>query len=111
MPKEFLLYALIAFDALILLLLILFYLKFKKLLNLPWEEIEESLDRAHRLVNRLKELKEKGGEEPEPKVFNPKEEVLILLQKGLKVKEIAKKTGLSEGEIELILKTQKGKSR
>ncbi len=108
MPKELLLYALVAFDALILLILILFYLKFKKLLNLPWEEIEESLEKAHRLVNRLKELREKG-EEPEPKVSNPKEEVLFLLQKGLKVKDIAKKTGLSEGEIELILKTQKGK--
>ncbi len=97
---------LVIFDFIILILLVFFYLRFKKFLSLPWEEIEESLERAQRLVERLKEVKgiEKGVEKV---IESPKEEVLYFYQKGLSVKEIAKKTGLTEGEIELILKTHK----
>lgn len=58
------------------------------------------------MVDRLKELKEKGAK-GERNLSDPREEVILLSQKGLKIKEISKKTGLSEGEIEIILKTQK----
>lgn len=108
MNKEILLYALLFFDVFILFLLALFYMKFRKFLSLPWEEIEESLDKAQRLVERLKELKEKDVK-AEINPSDPKDEVIYLFQRGLKIKEISKKTGLSEGEIELILKTQRQK--
>jgi len=101
--KEFLLWGLLAFDIIIIILLIFLYLKVKKFLNLPWEEIEESVKRAQALVEKLKELKE-VKEVYDIKNIDPKEEVIYLYKKGLTVKEIAKKTGLSEGEVELILK-------
>ncbi|MFN3567910.1 MAG: hypothetical protein ACK4UR_03260 [Caldimicrobium sp.] len=106
MPKEILIYLLILFDLLILVLLVFLYFKFKKLLNIPFEELEESLVRAHELVERLKELKKGEGKVVGNSVFDPKEEVYQLYKKGFKIKEIAKKTGLTEGEIELLLKTK-----
>ncbi len=106
MNKEYLLWGLILFDVLIIILLILLYLKVKKFLVLPWEEIEESLKRAQTLVERLKELKD-AREIADTKPINPKEEVINLYKRGLNIKEIAKKTGLSEGEVELILKSKK----
>ncbi|PMP64371.1 MAG: hypothetical protein C0197_00730 [Caldimicrobium thiodismutans] len=106
MNKEFLLWGLLAFDVLIILLLIFLYLKVKKFLSLPWEDIEESIARAQALVEKLKELKDvKGTSDYNP--ADPKEEVVFWYKKGLKLKEIAKKTGLSEGEVELILKSKK----
>ncbi|MFN3505282.1 MAG: hypothetical protein ACK4Y7_03625 [Caldimicrobium sp.] len=106
MNKEILIYLLILFDLLILVLLIFLYFKFKKLLNIPLEELEESLDRAHQLVEKLKEIKKGESKVVGEAVFDPKEEVYQLYKKGLKIKEIAKKTGLTEGEIELLLKTK-----
>lgn len=99
------LWGLLAFDIIIILLLVFLYLKVKRFLNLPWEEIEESIKRAQALVEKLKELKDvKEGSENKP--LHPKEEVILLYKKGLSIKEIAKKTGLSEGEVELILKSK-----
>ncbi|MFN4131503.1 MAG: DUF6115 domain-containing protein [Caldimicrobium sp.] len=107
MNKELLIVLLLLFDVVILVFLIFLYVKFKKLLNLPIDELEESLERAHQLVNKLKEIKKKE-ETSSPVTFsNPKEEVFKLYQRGLKIKEIAKQTGLTEGEVELLLKTKK----
>ncbi len=106
MDKEFLLWGLLVFDLLIILLLIFLYLKVKRFLSLPWEDIEESITKAQALVEKLKELKEVKGTF-EHITTDPKEEVVLLYKKGLKLKEIAKKTGLSEGEVELILKSKK----
>lgn len=105
MNKEILVVLLLLFDAAILVFLIFLYLKFKKLLNLPLEELEESIERAHQLVHKLRELKKVDESSSLPS--NPKEEVFRLYQRGLKIKEIAKQTGLTEGEVELLLKTKK----
>lgn len=106
MENVFFLWVLLGFDIVIIILLFFLYLKVKKFLNLPWEEIEESLKRAQALVEKLKELKE-VKEVTDIKSTNPKEEVIYLYKKGLTIKEIVKKTGLSEGEVELILKSKK----
>lgn len=106
MGGNILILILILCDIAILVILVGFYMKFKKLLNLPIEEIEEALERAHQLVEKLKELK-KIDTQAKSTLKNPKEEVFQLYQKGLKIREIAKQTGLSEGEVELLLKTKK----
>lgn len=106
MDKDYLLFSLLVFDVIIVILLILLYLKIKRFLNLPWEEIEESLRRAQGLVEKLRELKDLK-EPSDLKISNPKEEIVELYQRGLKIKEIAKRTGMSEGEVELILKSKK----
>lgn len=106
MVKDLTIVVLLILDVLILVFLLFLYLRFKKFLNLPWETIEESLDKAQKLVLRLQEFEERKRDSKEEK-FDLREEVLFLHQKGLKVKEISKKTGLSEGEIELIIKSKK----
>ncbi len=102
---NWIIFLLLLLDLFIIVMLLVLYFKFKKLLNLPLEELEESLERAHHLVQKLKELKKEESSQT-PGII-PKEEVFRLHQRGLKIKEIAKQTGLSEGEVELLLKTKK----
>jgi len=107
MPKEYLIFALFLFDLLILIVLVLLYWKIKRFLSLPWEEIEESILKAQELVDKLKDLKKGKGISDAALTRDPTEEVLLLFQKGLKPKEIAKQLGLSLGEVEVILKKKK----
>ena len=96
---------LVVIDILMIIFFGLFYIKFKKIIELPWEEVKKSIDRAEELVKRLEAL-EKGktsavGIESKPSL---KQEVKELYSKGLNPSQIAKKLGLSEAEVELILK-------
>lgn len=95
---------LIAIDILMIILFGSLYIKFKKIIELPWEEIKDSVSKAEELVKRL-ELLEKGKSvATSGKEINLKQEVKELYNKGLKPSQIAKRLGLSEAEVELILK-------
>jgi len=103
MTKDLLLYGLILFDFLIIILLILFYLKIRRFLKLPWEEIEESILKAQELVKNLKELQKQPSITPQ-RSFSTEEKILELHKEGVNIKEIAKRLQLSVGEVELFLK-------
>jgi len=84
--------------------LVFFYIKFKKVLELPWEDIKESIERAHELVSKLEKLKPSLETPPKTDI---KKEIKKLAMEGLSFKEIAKKLGISQAEVELILTSQK----
>ncbi|MCS7199020.1 MAG: hypothetical protein N2327_06735 [Caldimicrobium sp.] len=106
MDKNLILYLLIILDLIILVFLLVLYFKFKRVLTLPWEDIESSLEKAQSLVAKLQELKSQSQRigDTDKQAYNVKEEVILLYNKGLGIKEIAKRLGLSEGEVEIILK-------
>lgn len=94
-------------DIIIILILIGFYFKFKKVYELPWEEIKESIEKAQELVSKLKEIeKEKKFLERGEKT-DLKERVFFLAKQGLTSKDIAKKLKITEAEVELILASKK----
>ena len=94
-------------DFFMIFIFLVLYFRLKKFLNLPWDEILEGIDKARKLVSQLEKLKEgqeKRGTGESKKV---KDMVLELYRKGTGVKEIARRLNLSEGEVELIIATQR----
>ena len=97
-------------DFIIILFIFLLYTKIQKILNLPWDEIVERVDRAKELVEKLEKLAtKKSGLEQNVDSINLKERVIELYNKGLNIKEIAKKLNLTKGEVELIISAEKFK--
>ncbi len=94
---------LVLLDFLMLLFFAFFYVKFRKVLKLPWDEIKESIEKAEALVKKLEEI-EKGKKHGTSKTTSIKEEVIRLYREGKPVREISKLLGLSEAEVELIIK-------
>jgi len=101
-------FILLFIDFIIILFIFLLYIKIQKILNLPWNEIGERIDRAKELVEKLEKLTiKKAGLEKNVDNKNLKERVIELYNKGLNIKEIAKKLNLTEGEVELIISARK----
>lgn len=103
--RDLLLTILLVFDIAIIIILVYLYYKFKKILAFPWEEFEQSLEKAQKLVERLRELKsaEERSKELEG-AGNIEEKVVQAYREGLSVREISRRVGLSAGEVEIILK-------
>lgn len=101
---EVFLIVLLVIDILMIGVFVFFYVKFKKVLELPWEEIRESIERAQELVSRLEKLK--NSSETKTKI-DIKSEIKMLAREGFSSKEIAKKLGISQAEVELVLASQK----
>jgi len=97
-------------DFVIIFFIFLLYIKIQKVLNLPWDEIVERIDRTKALVETLEKLATKKSI-LERDVDNKKlkETVIELYNKGLNTKEIAKKLNLTQGEVELIISVEKFK--
>jgi hypothetical protein len=95
---------LLIIDFIMIMVFVFFYVRFKKVFDLPWEEIKESIEKAQELVKKLEELqgKRKAGISKSSE-GNIKERVHKLAREGKSPREIAKKLGLSEAEVELIL--------
>ena len=108
------------FDILLLFLVLLLYWQVRKLKDLPLGEALEHLQRANELCERLsanlaekKEISErllsaletgaKAWESSKSDAGDLKKQVAQLLKKGLSVEEIARRTGLQEGEVALIV--------
>ncbi len=94
-------------DLFMLVMFFLFYFRLKRFLNLPWDEIIEGIERARKLVAQLEKLKEGQGTRSEVSGKRLKDKVIELYNKGVAIKEIARRLKLSEGEVELIIATQK----
>ncbi|AEH44079.1 hypothetical protein Thein_0194 [Thermodesulfatator indicus DSM 15286] len=114
------------FDLILLLLLFLLYLQLRRLGRIPLDEVEKRLKAANELCEKLsenlaqkKELSEKiitaletgadAWESTRKDAQDIKSKVYEMAKKGLDVSEIAKKTGLQEGEVNLILAVKKDK--
>ncbi|PMP65324.1 MAG: hypothetical protein C0190_06850 [Thermodesulfobacterium geofontis] len=95
---------LLIIDIIMIGVFVFFYMRFKKVFELPWEDIKESIERAQELVNELKKLKAISEKGPERDL---KKEIHLLAQQGYSFKEIAKKLGVSEAEVELVLASKK----
>ncbi|MCS7150217.1 MAG: hypothetical protein N2Z40_05225 [Caldimicrobium sp.] len=107
MPKDLFLYALLILDLIILGFLITLYLKFRKIVSFPWEDIEASLERAQVLVTKLQELRSSTVNESHSTEDIMRDQVYALHKNGMGPKEIAKRLGISEGEVEILLKRKK----
>ncbi len=99
---EFFLILLLIIDVVMIGIFFFFYVRLKKFLELPWEEVRESIERAKELVERLEKLKPASETK-----MDLKREIRLLAKKGLTPKEIAKKLELSEAEVELVLASKK----
>ncbi len=102
---EAFLIVLLIIDILMIIIFIYFYIKLKKVLELPWREIKESVERAQELVSRLEKLKSASEKTTKADI---KKEIKMLAGQGLTSKEIAKKLGISQAEVELVLASKKG---
>ncbi|WP_022855117.1 response regulator transcription factor [Thermodesulfobacterium thermophilum] len=100
---------LVMVDLLMIAGFVFFYLKFKKVFDLPWEEIKESIERAQELVKKLEKLQKasKPLAEGRSKDRSVKDQVFYLSERGLSPKEIAKQLKISEAEVEVILSSKK----
>ncbi|NPA48426.1 MAG: hypothetical protein GXO20_00440 [Thermodesulfobacteria bacterium] len=115
------------FDLLLFVMVLLLFFQVRRLRNLPLDEIIKRLEAANSLCERLsknlsekKELSERlisaletgasAWENSRKDASSLRSKVLSLAQKGLSTAEIAKKTGLQEGEVALILSVA-GKKR
>ena len=99
---EFFLILLLIIDIIMIGIFFFFYIRLKKFLELPWEEVRESIEKAKELVERLEKLKSASETK-----MDLKREIRLLAKKGLTPKEIAKKLELSEAEVELVLASKK----
>ncbi|RKX59726.1 MAG: hypothetical protein DRP29_04020 [Thermodesulfobacteriota bacterium] len=97
---------LLIIDFLILIIFVFIYSKFKKFMELPWEEIRESVERAQELVKKLEELQQN-------KEYTDKKEIINLVyqlnNQGYSIREIARKLRISEAEVEIILSSKRNK--
>lgn len=97
---------LLIIDFLILIIFVFIYSKFKKFMELPWEEIKESVERAQKLVKKLEELQQN-------KEYTDKKEIINLVyqlnNQGYSIREIARKLRISEAEVEIILSSKRNK--
>ncbi len=97
---------LLIIDFLILTIFVFIYSKFKKFMELPWEEIKESVERAQKLVKKLEELQQN-------KEYTDKKEIINLVyqlnNQGYSIREIARKLRISEAEVEIILSSKRNK--
>ncbi len=108
------------FDLLLILLVLLLYFQVRRLKRLPLDEVIKRLETAHELCDRLsanlaekKELSAKlmsalktgavAWENSRKDASSLKEKVLALAEEGKDLAEIARVTGLQEGEVALIL--------
>ncbi len=108
------------FDLLLVILVLLLYLQLRRLKKLPLDEIIKRLQAANDLCNRLAEnLAEKreisaklmaalktgaeAWESSRKDADSLKQRVITLAEEGKSLSEIAKATGLQEGEVTLIL--------
>ncbi len=108
------------FDFLLILLVLLLYFQVRRLKRLPLDEVIKRLETAHELCDRLsanlaekKELSTKlmsalktgavAWENTRKDASSLKEKVLALAEEGKDLAEIARVTGLQEGEVALIL--------
>lgn len=96
---------LILIDVLMIVGFIFLYFRFKKVFELPWEDINESIEKAQQLVKRLEELRERQEVSVPTKPI--REQILGLANKGYNSKEIAKMLKLSEAEVEVVLISKK----
>ncbi len=114
------------FDLLLFLMVFVLFWQVRRLKNLPLDEIIKRLEEANKLCERLsqnlsekKELSERiisalqtgalAWESSRKDATSLRAKVLSLAEKGFSTAEIAKKTGLQEGEVVLILSVAKKK--
>lgn len=98
---------LILIDVLMIVGFIFLYFRFKKVFELPWEDIKESIEKAQQLVRRLEELRERERQEVSVPTKPIREQILGLANKGYNSKEIARILKLSEAEVEVVLASKK----
>jgi len=104
MGKYVIIWLLLALDLVLIGLIFWFYLKIKRFLELPWDEVKESILRAEELVRTLERL---GNPTEGPQSSSlPTEEAIALFKQGYSPRQIAKKLGISQGEVELLLKSK-----
>jgi len=104
MGKDVIIWLLLILDIVLIGLIFWFYLKIKRFLELPWDEVKESILRAEELVKNLERLGN-PSQSPQSSAL-PKEQVIALFKQGFSPKEIARKLGISQGEVELLLKSK-----
>lgn len=104
MGKEVIIWILLALDLVLIGLIFWLYLKIKRFLELPWDEVKESILRAEELVRTLERLG--NPSQSAQSLALPTEEAIALFKKGFSPKEIARKLGISQGEVELLLKSK-----
>ncbi len=97
---------LLVIDLLMIFFFLVFYIRFKKILELPWEEIRESIEKAYEMVKVLERIKT-GDIKKFSGTTDLKEKIYELFKDGYSIKEIAKKLKVSEAEVELILSSKK----
>ena len=104
MGKYLIIWLLLALDLVLIGLIFWFYLKIKRFLELPWDEVKESILRAEELVRTLERL---GNPTQGPQSSSlPTEEAIALFKQGYSPRQIARKLGISQGEVELLLKSK-----